>query len=162
MADSSEIGPADSEPGRARPAGNLPTSAAMRAADAAALRLLRERVGEPVALYRFGSSADGALRPDSDLDYAVLARRPLGAVERFDLQADIARAIRRSVDLVDLRQASAVMRMQVIGSGVAVAVGDAAERERFEIFAYASYARLNEERRAILDQIADELTVYGG
>ena len=73
----------------------------------------------------------------------------------------MARALRRSVDLVDLRRASAVMRMQVVASGVAVAVGNAPERERFEIVAYASYARLNEERRAIMDQIAEECTVYG-
>ncbi len=130
-------------------------------ADAIALRLLREQAGEPIVLYRFGSSAAGALRPDSDLDYAVLAHRPLEAVERFDLQEDLARALGRSVDLVDLRRASTVMRMQVIAAGVVVAVGDAVLKERFEIFAYASYARLNEERRAILEQIAEERTVYG-
>jgi predicted nucleotidyltransferase len=141
--------------GRRRMAGG----GSVRDADAAVRRLLRERVGDPVVLYRFGSSVAGALRSDSDLDYAVLANRPLEAVERFELQEDMARALRRSVDLVDLRRASAVMRMQVVASGVAV--GDATERERFEIFAYASYARLNEERRAILDQIAEERTVYG-
>ena len=57
--------------------------------------------------------------------------------------------------------ASTVLRMQVVASGVAVAVGDAVETERFEILTYASYARLNEERGAILEQIADERTVYG-
>ncbi len=133
----------------------------LRDADAAVRRLLREHVGDPIVLYRFGSSVAGAIRSDSDLDYAVLAKRPLEAVERFELQEDMARALRRSVDLVDLRRASAVMRMQVVASGVAVAVGDATERERFEIFAYASYTRLNEERRAILDQIDEERTVYG-
>jgi predicted nucleotidyltransferase len=133
----------------------------MHAADAVVLRLLRHRIGDPIVLYRFGSSVAGALRADSDIDYAVLATRPLEAVERFDLQEDVARALRRSVDLVDLRRASAVLRMQVVASGVAVAVGDATERERFEILSYASYARLNEERRAILEQIAEERTVYG-
>jgi predicted nucleotidyltransferase len=133
----------------------------VRDADAAVCRLVRERVGDPIVLYRFGSSVAGALRSDSDLDYAVLANRPLEAVERFELQEDVARALRRSVDLVDLRGASAVMRMQVVASGVAVAVGDATEKERFEIFAYASYTRLNEERRAIMDQIAEERSVYG-
>jgi predicted nucleotidyltransferase len=131
------------------------------AADAVALRLVRDRIGEPIVLYRFGSSVAGALRAESDIDYAVLAARPLEAIERFDLQEDVARALRRSVDLVDLRRASTVLRMQVVASGVAVAVGDAAERERFEILVYASYARLNEERRAILEQIAEERTVYG-
>jgi predicted nucleotidyltransferase len=131
------------------------------AADAVVQRLLRDRIGDPIVLYRFGSPVTGALRADSDVDYAVLATRPLEAVERFDLQEDVARALRRSVDRVDLRRASTVLRMQVIASGVAVAVGDAIERERFEIFTYASYARLNEERRAILEQIAEERTVYG-
>lgn len=131
------------------------------AADAVVLRLLRDRIGVPIVLYRFGSSVAGALRAESDLDYAVLATRPLEAVERFDLQEDVARALRRSVDLVDLRRASTVLRMQVVATGVAIAVGDATERERFEIFTYTSYARLNEERRAILKQIAEERTVYG-
>ena len=133
----------------------------MHAADAVTLHILRDRIGDPIVLYRFGSSVAGSLRAESDTDYAVLATRPLEAVERFDLQEDIARALRRSVDLVDLRRASVVLRMQVVASGVAVAVGDAVERERFEILTYASYARLNEERRAILEQIAEERTVYG-
>ena len=76
--------------------------------------------------------------------------RPLAAVERFELQADVARALRRSVDLVGMRRASAVLCMQMVASGIAVAIDDTAERERFEILTYASYARLNEERRAIL------------
>ena len=130
-------------------------------ADAAALRLVRERHGEPIALYRFGSSVTADLRPDSDLDYAVLMDRPLDAVARFDLQEDLARAVGRPVDLVDLRRASTVMRMQVVSTGVATFVSDPAATERFEIFVYASYARLNEERREILDQIAADLTVYG-
>jgi predicted nucleotidyltransferase len=136
-------------------------SPGMRAADAVVLCLLRDRIGDPIALYRFGSSVTGALRSESDIDYAVLASRRLEAVERFDLQEDVARALRRSVDLVDLRRASAVLRMQVVASGIPVVVGDATERERFEILAYSSYARLNEERRAILEQIAEERTVYG-
>ena len=136
-------------------------SESMRAADAVVLCVLRDRIGDPIVLYRFGSSVAGTFRAESDLDYALLALRPLGAVERFELQEDVARALRRSVDLVDLRRASTVLRMQVVASGVAVVVGDAIEKERFEILTYASYARLNEERRAILAQIAEERSVYG-
>ena len=130
-------------------------------ADAAALRALRERIGEPVVVYRFGSSVEGPLRPESDLDYAVLATSALDPVQRFDLQEHLAGVLRRSVDLVDLRSASTVMRMQVISRGVTLAVGDPVEKERFELLVYASYARLNEERREILEQIARERRVYG-
>ena len=55
----------------------------MHAADAVVLRLLPNRIGEPIALYRVGSSM-----VDSDIDYAVLATRPLEAIARFGLQED--------------------------------------------------------------------------
>ena len=133
----------------------------LEAADALALTLLETRIPRLTALYRFGSSANGTLRPDSDLDYAILGPAPLDPVSRFEIQEDLARLLRRAVDLVDLRRASTVMRMQVIANGVAVAIRDHVETERFEIAVYASYARLNEERREILAQIAREGAVYG-
>jgi hypothetical protein len=142
-----------SEPGGA--------GSALDGADTLVRRVLREQVGEPIALYRFGSSVDGPLLADSDLDYALLARVPLDPVERFEIQEHLAGLLRRSVDLVDLRRASTVMRMQVISRGVVVAVSDAVEKERFELFVYASYARLNEERRDILAEIARRGRVYG-
>lgn len=135
--------------------------APLAGADAAVLCALRERIGEPVVVYRFGSSVEGPLRPDSDLDYAVLATCALDPVPRFELQEHLASMLRRSVDLVDLRSASTVMRMQVISRGVVLAVGDPVEKERFELLVYASYARLNEERRGILEQIERERRVYG-
>ena len=133
----------------------------LEAADARALTLLESRIPGLIALYRFGSAANGTLRPDSDLDYAILAPAPLAPVARFEVQEDLARLLRRAVDLVDLRRASTVMRMQVIANGVAVAIRDPVETERFEVTVYASYARLNEERREILAQIAREGAVYG-
>ena len=51
--------------------------------------------------------------------------------------------------------------MQVVSTGKALAVFDQPEKERFETYVYSSYARLNEERRAILAQALSEGTVYG-
>jgi uncharacterized protein len=53
------------------------------------------------------------------------------------------------------------MRMQVIAHGVVLAVFDLPEKERFETYVYSSYARLNEERRAIVEQVVRDGTVYG-
>ncbi len=133
----------------------------VEAADTLARSVVEARIPDLIALYRFGSSARGALRPTSDLDYAVLRATPLDPVARFDIQEDLARLLHRPVDLVDLRGASTVMRMQVISGGVAVRVRDPAEAERFEIAVYASSARLNEERREIVAQIAREGTIHG-
>jgi hypothetical protein len=65
------------------------------------------------------------------------------------------------MDLVDLRAASTVMRMQVVAHGVVLAVFDVPEQERFEMYVYSSYARLNEERQAIVEQVVRDGTVYG-
>ena len=129
--------------------------------DPEAVRLIRESVPGVVAIYRFGSSAAGGLRPESDLDFALLGPHPLGAVERFDLQERLASALHRDVDLVDLRTASTVMRMQVVSRGLLVFDGDPAERRPFETLVFSSYARLNEERRALLDQIRREGVIHG-
>lgn len=130
--------------------------------DAVALGLLRAALPGLIAVYRFGSSATGASRPDSDVDLAVLADRKLDPVSRFALQEQLAGALLRDVDLVDLRSASTVMASQIVTTGVLLFGGDARARHVFEDFVFGRYARLNEERRAILDRIAREGTVYGG
>ena len=129
--------------------------------DADAVRIIHDTIPDAVAVYRFGSTVAGPTHAASDVDLAVLAPRALDPLQRFDLQERLAHALRRNVDLVDLRAASTVMRMQVIARGAVLAVLDAAEQERFETYTYSAYARLNEERKAILEQIERDKTVYG-
>lgn len=113
------------------------------------------------AIYRFGSSAADAMRPDSDIDVAVLAARPLDPLHRFELQERLAIALHRQVDLVDLRAASTVLASQVVTTGTLLHDGAPADRGAFEDLVFSSYARLNEERRGILERIAAEGSVYG-
>lgn len=132
------------------------------APDAKAVAEIRAALPEVVAIYRFGSSADGTVGRESDVDLAVLTTLPLDAAARFDLQERLAVALRRPVDLVDLRSVSPVMAIQVIARGVLLYDANAATRGAFEDRVFGAYARLNEERRGILDRIAVEGTVYGG
>ena len=114
-----------------------------------------------VALYRFGSQAKGETRPESDVDLAVLTRSPIPNLRRFELAQDLAVLVHRDVDLVDLRTASTVMRMQVLSTGTCLMSFDEAARREFEMYAYSDYARLNEERGEILKDIAKRGFVYG-
>lgn len=123
--------------------------------------IIREAVSDVVAVYRFGSTVRGQNHAESDVDLAFLPRAPLDPMRRFELQERLAVALRRNVDLVDLRAASTVMQMQVVSTGEALAVFDHAEKERFEMYVYSSYARLNEERKAIVEQVLREGTVHG-
>lgn len=113
------------------------------------------------AVYRFGSTVSGAVHAASDIDIGVLAAGPLEPMARFALQETLAIRLHRSVDLVDLRAASTVMQSQVVTSGVVIHEGDGLERSAFEDLVFSQYARLNEERRGILERIAAEGSVYG-
>ena len=129
--------------------------------DHALIEYLRKSVPGLIALYRFGSQAKGTVRPNSDVDLAVLARGPIPNLRRFELAQELAVQLHRDVDLVDLRTASTVMRMQVISTGECLNAPDEPARREFEMYAYSDYARLNEERREILKRISVSGLVYG-
>jgi predicted nucleotidyltransferase len=128
----------------------------------AALRDVRAFLPDVVALYCFGSFARGDDNADSDVDLAVLPRRPLPATLRFAVQEELARRLGRDVDLIDLRAASTVLRVQVLAADVLLYDGDQAAREVFEAETLSDYARLNEERRGILEDVIARGSVYGG
>ena len=126
-----------------------------------ALGQIVRAVPSTIAVYVFGSLAAGAAAPDSDVDIAVLAAQPLAAEARWHLAQALAITLGRDVDLVDLRQASTVMRVQVLGSGKLLLEMARGARQEFEAVALGAYARLNEERRGIIEDIRARGSVYG-
>lgn len=124
--------------------------------------ILREALPDLLAIYRFGSTATGTAVRESDLDLAILPAAPLDPIRRWDLQERLAISLHVPVDLVDLLSASTVMQMQVLQSSMLLFESGRAAREGFETVVYSSYARLNEERREILEQVKQAGSVYGG
>ncbi|MGB3681000.1 MAG: nucleotidyltransferase domain-containing protein [Rubrobacteraceae bacterium] len=122
---------------------------------------LREEFPALLAVYRFGSFGTEYERPESDLDLAVYAIKPLPAAKLWYVAQELAASIGRDVDVVDLAAASTVMRLQVIRGGGRIYCADHIACETFEDYAYSSYARLNEERRGILEDIRSRGSVYG-
>ncbi len=112
------------------------------------------------AVYLFGSVGRGQERPESDIDIAVLAAAPIDPRALEQLRATLEVRLRRDVHLVDLRAASTVLRMQVVASGRVLLDRDPVGRERFEDYVFASYARLNESRRAIVEGARAEGRIY--
>lgn len=53
------------------------------------------------------------------------------------------------------------MQAQVISRGTLLLDLDPTQRERFETRVYSAYARLNEERRGILERIQREGRIHG-
>lgn len=129
--------------------------------DASLSEYIRKAVPGLIALYQFGSQAKGTARPASDIDLAILSREPMPNLRRFELAQELATQLHRDVDLVDLRTASAVMKMQVLSTGTCLVSQDESARREFEMYAYSDYARLNEERHEIVKGITKRGLVYG-
>jgi predicted nucleotidyltransferase len=114
------------------------------------------------AVYLFGSADTPEQRAGSDIDLAFLSWLPVDAVRRWEFAQHLASRLGRDVDLVDLREASAVMRAQVVAHGRRLYCADEPACERFEDYVFSAYARLNESRRDILGQITREGRIHGG
>lgn len=122
---------------------------------------LRVAVPDTLAIYRFGTWGTAAERADSDLDLAVLARRRLPVTRCWEIAQQLATLAGRNVDLVDLRAASTVMAAQIVSQGERLHCSDEQQCAEYEDYTYSAYARLNEERREILQDIRKRGNVYG-
>lgn len=98
--------------------------------------------GPPVRLaLLFGSAARGALRPDSDVDIAVVFTEPdLTLSEELALQARLAKVAGREVDLVRLDRASSMLRWRVAKEGVVLLADPPVEAVRFRARAAIDHA----------------------
>ncbi|MDQ4424727.1 MAG: nucleotidyltransferase domain-containing protein [Thalassolituus sp.] len=100
-------------------------------------------------LYLFGSQASGDARPDSDWDIAFLADGDLDNVSRWHIAEELAAELGQDVDLVDLKEASTVLKMQIVQNG-RLLYGDSLGADLFEASTMTQYGHLQESRADIL------------
>jgi predicted nucleotidyltransferase len=116
------------------------------------LARLRDGIPGLAAVYLFGSGAREELRPDSDLDVAVLLPpgADLSSVDRLELAADPAALAGRTVDLFVLgRPAGAVLAKEAVTAGRRHWDDGTRAAAEFEMYALAAYARLREDRAPV-------------
>ena len=121
---------------------------------------LRDRLPALLAIYLFGSRANGHAGPDSDLDLAVLVAGKLDPVATWELAQLLANQANCDVDLVDLRGASTVMQYQVIMTGTRLWQKDG-QAALYECFILSDKTELDEARAGVLGDIQREGKVYG-
>lgn len=114
------------------------------------MALVCEQMPEVRLVYLFGSRATGTSNNDSDWDIALLDATKLAAPSKWQLSSDLANRLNADVDLVDLREASTVLKMQVVESGqLLFDAGDFAPD--FETCVLSMYGNLQEARADIVD-----------
>jgi predicted nucleotidyltransferase len=95
----------------------------------------------------YGSHAHGRSRAGSDLDIAVLCDAALDPVTLFDTSSRLAALLGTSVDLVDLRSASGLLRVEATHRSRAL-VPPTTAAEAFCAHALADHAAFAPNRRA--------------
>ena len=108
------------------------------------------------AAYLLGSGATGSLRPDSDIDVAVLPSLPAGLslVDRRALSAELATIFGRAVDLGVMSTANVVYAKEAITTGRRMFERDHRTTARFAMLVFSMYADLQEARREVLSAYA--------
>ncbi|ADK14064.1 MULTISPECIES: type VII toxin-antitoxin system MntA family adenylyltransferase antitoxin [Clostridium] len=115
---------------------------------------------EPYLIYLFGTSVNGIFREDSDIDIAFISDSNTTDYEIFMLAQKLANILKRDVDLINLKKASTVFRIQVIAKGEKIYCSDNKRRAYFEMYAFKDYATLNEEREIVLKNIKKRGKIY--
>lgn len=107
------------------------------------------------AIYLFGTYGTVNARAGSDVDIALLLPPPQAPVHDNFISTpchdELAEALGRSVDLLNLRRVSTVLQKEIIASGRLLYTGDPGAVAEFEMLTLSYYQKLNEERQEILE-----------
>lgn len=116
------------------------------------INLLRDNIPQLKLIYLFGSYAQGTQHHNSDIDIAVLADASLDNITRWHIAEKLASELDIDVDLVDLRTASTVLCQQVVTQGKRL-WGTEQDEDIFAVKTISMYQHLQDERRAIIDEL---------
>lgn len=118
------------------------------------------RALDPYLIMVFGSAASGQMRPDSDIDLAVLSDGKFEPYQLFVVSQQLASLLECDIHLIELQKVSTVLQAQVVGKGKIILDRNPQRRQEFFIRVLKEYARLNEERMPILVKIKKRGTIY--
>jgi predicted nucleotidyltransferase len=116
---------------------------------------------QPSFIIVFGSFAKGTTHQESDIDIAFYVKdKKLDKYEVFMLAQDLAALLKREVDLVNIAEASTVFQAQIYTTGEVIYSGDDTLRMNEQMKALKMYAKLNEERKDVLQKVDESGSIY--
>ncbi|MEN9595826.1 MAG: hypothetical protein RL236_260 [Pseudomonadota bacterium] len=126
----------------------------------AAISTIRTAFPNTLAIYLFGSRANGTANSDSDLDLAVLVAGYAEPLQLWDISNNLAEIAGCDVDLLDMRATSTVMQYQILQTGRRLwTIG--LEADLFECFVLNEKLHFDQARAGLLADIQKRGTVYG-
>jgi uncharacterized protein len=116
---------------------------------------------KPKFIYLFGSFAKGEGREDSDIDLAIYTDIIIDAYKLFLIANNLSFEVKRDVQIIDLRDISTVFSAQIVGTREVLYSEDERLMASYDIRIFKDYAKLNEERKIVLDAIERDGKIYG-
>lgn len=112
-------------------------------------------------IYLFGSFARGEGREDSDIDLGIHTDEDITPYDLFIISNKLSFEVKRDVQIVDLRNIDTVFAAQIVGTREELYCEDEVLKANYNIRAFRDYAKLNEERKVVLDAIERDGKIYG-
>lgn len=120
------------------------------------IEFLQQQIPHVFAIYIYGSYANNTAHVNSDIDIAFLTQEKISAVQKWRIQEGLAAIVDKDVDLVDLKDASTVLRKEVVEKGKLIYSSDKYKTESFEMTTLSMYIDLNETRKHILNDYKEK------
>ncbi len=117
---------------------------------------LKKEIPDLQGIYLFGSYVDNSMMRESDIDIAFLTSAILTKVEKWRIQESLACVLDRNIDLVDINEASVILRTEIVEKGKRIYTANVLACESFEVISYSLYSDLNENRIDILNDYRNE------
>jgi len=115
----------------------------------------------PKFIYLFGSFAKGEGRVDSDIDIAVYVEKEVSPYDLFIIANRLSFQVKRDIQIVNIKDIDTVFAAQIVGNREELYCEDAVLMANYNIRAFKDYAKLNEERKCILNTIERDGSIYG-
>lgn len=125
------------------------------------IHLIRAEVPEVQVVYVFGSYAAGQENEQSDLDIAFLAEATLSGVDLYNVRQNLAAKLKKDVDVIQLREASLVLRNEVVQGGGPIFTAEGFDRPYYEMLAISTFLDFQETTRALREDIKKRGFVRG-
>lgn len=123
--------------------------------------LLRANLPALRGVYRYGSAGGEFDRPESDIDVAVLAAKPIEWPVLTRCAFELTRLAGRDVDLNDMSRLPVTLRVQIVTQGVRLYADDRSAADEYDSRVLSDYAHLNEARRGILEDVRARGRIHG-
>ena len=120
------------------------------------ITILKRELPKILAIYLYGSHATDSIHPNSDVDIAFLSEVKTDPVKRWNIQELIAAKLDIDVDLVDLTEATTVLKKEIVEKGILLYSADKNKTAQFEMTTFSMYMDLNESRKHILNDINEK------